>query len=146
MHILKGPHIYLTCLEVYKSACEKLSDHCIILNGENGSGKTELFKYAVDFFAKSYCHNDLFINRINNSSSILEALGNASTPASMNSSRFFNYFELKFNQDGHLYAAKINDFRLENFRAVLDFPNEGNFLILCYLLAGLDPQIKVVYT
>lgn len=131
---------------MYKSALEKLSDHCIILNGESGSGKTETFKYAVDFFAKSYCRNDLLRNRIIKSSSILEALGNAPTLANSNSSRFFNYFELKFNQDGVLSAAKINDFMLEKSRAVLDFPNERNFLIFYYLLAGLEPQIKVVFT
>lgn len=138
----QDPHLYWTCSEVYRNAWERLKDHCIVLNGESGSGKTETFKQAIEYYAKTSCQNELLRNRMVKSNAILSVFGNAPTLANSNSSRFFNYFELKFNQDGVLYGAKINDFMLEKSRVLLDFPNERNFLIFYYLLSGLDVSMK----
>lgn len=139
----QDPHLYWTCSEAFRSAHEKMRDHCIIVNGESGTGKTETFKYMIEYFAKIHCPNDLLRGRILKSNAILSAFGNAPTLANSNSSRFINFFELKFNQDGILYGAKINDFMLEKSRVVQDFPNERNFLIFYYILAGLDNTVKV---
>lgn len=136
------PHLYWTCSEVYKSASSRLQDHCIVLNGESGSGKTETYKHAIEYFAKTTCPNETLRSRIIKSNTILEAFGNAPTLHNSNATRFVNYFELKFNQDGLLYAAKANEFVLEKSRVVLEFPNERNFLVFYYLLAGLDAPTK----
>jgi myosin heavy subunit len=45
---------------------------------------------------------------------------------------------MRFNQDGNLDGAKIFDYMLEKSRVTLDFPNERNFLIFYYLVAGLE--------
>lgn len=140
----QDPHLYWTCSEVFRSAHEKLRDHCLVLNGESGAGKTETFRYMIEYFAKIHCPNDLLRGRILRSHAILSAFSNAPTLANSNSSRCINYFEIKFNQDGLIYAAKINDFMLEKSRVVQDFPNERNFLIFYYILAGLDASMKVI--
>ncbi|CAF0706559.1 unnamed protein product [Brachionus calyciflorus] len=132
------PHLYWTCSEIYKSAIQRQRDNIIVLNGESGSGKTETFKYAIDFFSKISCKNEILRNKISQSLSIIEAFGNAPTLFNSNSTRFANLFELKYNQDGILVGAKMNDFMLEKSRVLLDFPNERNFLIFYYMLAGLD--------
>ena len=51
-----------------------------------------------------------------------------------------NYFELRFSENGVMESAKIYDFMLEKSRVILDSPNERNFLIFYYLLAGLDKE------
>ncbi len=39
-----------------------------------------------------------------------------------------------------MLTAKINDLMLEKSRVILESPNERNFLIFYYLLAGLDKE------
>lgn len=59
------PHLYWVCSDIYKTAVQRQRDNTIVLNGESGSGKTESFKYAVDFFTKMTCRNDTLRNKIN---------------------------------------------------------------------------------
>lgn len=58
------PHLYWTCSEIYKSAVSRQRDNLIVLNGESGSGKTETFKYAIDFLTKISCKNDQMRTKI----------------------------------------------------------------------------------
>ena len=58
------PHLYWTCSEIYKTAISRQRDNIIVLNGESGSGKTETFKYAIDFLTKISCKNDQLRTKI----------------------------------------------------------------------------------
>jgi myosin heavy subunit len=60
----QDPHLYWTCSEAYKTALASQRDHMLVLSGESGSGKTETFKYALDFFAKMTCKKESMKNRL----------------------------------------------------------------------------------
>jgi myosin heavy subunit len=46
----------------------------ILMNGESGSGKTETFKYAIDFFAKTTCKKEKLRNKLLNVTQKLDHL------------------------------------------------------------------------
>ena len=45
---------------------------------------------------------------------------------------------MRYTPEGILNGAKVFDYMLEKSRVTLEYPNERNFLIFYYLLAGLD--------
>lgn len=61
----------------------------ILMTGVTGSGKTETGKHIIEFLSQATNSQDLF-----NSSSILEAFGNARTRGNENSSRFCKHIEV----------------------------------------------------
>ena len=72
---------------------------------------------------------------------ILEPFGSAPTLFNSSSTRFAKYVEMRFASDGELEGAKLHELMLEKSRVVLDFPNERNFLVFYYMLAGLDRSL-----
>ena len=72
---------------------------------------------------------------------ILESFGNAHTLANENASRYGNYTELQFNDQGRLGGLKTIDYYLERSR-VSQTPliGERNFHVLYYLVAGVSGE------
>jgi chitin synthase len=73
---------------------------------------------------------------------ILESFGNAKTITNNNASRFGKYTELQFNERGRLIGAKTLDYLLEKNRLVKVPPNERNFHVFYYLIAGASQDEK----
>jgi myosin-5 len=105
----------------------------LVLSGESGSGKTELAKYAIDFFVSvspqsgsfqtkiqmvrvefillflfihSFIHQTNIVSFVK-SNQILEAFGHAPTIYNSNSTRFCKYFELRYTPEGILNGGKV---------------------------------------
>jgi myosin heavy subunit len=49
---------------MYRNAKEKLRNYVMVLNGDSGSGKSEISKYAIDYFTKLSCKNEKLRNKI----------------------------------------------------------------------------------
>jgi myosin heavy subunit len=49
---------------MYRNAKEKLRNYVMVLNGDSGSGKSELSKYAIDYFTKISCKNEKLRHKI----------------------------------------------------------------------------------
>lgn len=64
---------------------------------------------------------------------ILEALGNASTSANPNSSRFGRLVRLHYAKDGKIVNAEIKTYLLEKHRVAKGNANERNFHIFHYV-------------
>ncbi len=113
----------------------------LVINGESGSGKTEMAKHAIDYLA-FVSSNDSSMSlraKLSQAQLILEPFGSAPTLLNSSSTRFAKYVEMRFAAaDGELESARVHELMLEKSRVVLDFPNERNFLVFYYILAGLD--------
>ena len=93
------PHVYAVAESAYRSMTVSLTNQCVVITGESGSGKTEASKKVMEYVAEM-SSNSREAKRVNKqlleSSPLLEAFGNAKTQRNDNSSRFGKYMEIQF--------------------------------------------------
>ncbi|TIB15854.1 hypothetical protein E3P92_01552 [Wallemia ichthyophaga] len=139
------PHIFQIAADAYYYMRRSSKDNNIILNGETGSGKSELRRLAtrtiIDLSLpppgkKGHKLGD----QIPSAEFVLEAFGNAKTLHNANASRFGKYTELQFNDRGRLYGAKTLEYYFERSRVVNPPPGERNYHIFYYLTAGASEE------
>ncbi|TIB82801.1 chitin synthase 8 [Wallemia mellicola] len=144
-HERLGPHIFQLAADAYYYMRRSSKDNNIILNGETGSGKSELRRLAtrtiIDLSLpppgkKGHKLGD----QIPSAEFVLEAFGNAKTLHNPNASRFGKYTELQFSDRGRLYGAKTLEYYFERSRVVSPPPGERNYHIFYYLTAGASDE------
>ncbi|XP_043935265.1 unconventional myosin-Ie-like [Protopterus annectens] len=137
------PHIYALADDMYRNMLIDNENHCVIISGESGAGKTVAAKFIMGYVSKvsgggsKVQHvKDIILK----SNPLLEAFGNAKTVRNNNSSRFGKYFEIQFSRGGEPDGGKISNFLLEKSRVVSQNSGERSFHIYYQLLEGASAE------
>ncbi|KAJ7385785.1 hypothetical protein OS493_013819 [Desmophyllum pertusum] len=117
------PHIFAIADVAFHRMLREKKSQCVVISGESGS-------------ASSVEKTILGVGPV------LEAFGNASTAYNNNSSRFGKFTQIKFRQDGAVCGAALRKYLLEKSRIVSQAPEERNYHVFYYLLAGASPEDK----
>ncbi|XP_048880374.1 myosin IEb isoform X2 [Brienomyrus brachyistius] len=137
------PHIYALADNMYRNMMIDSENHCVIISGESGAGKTVAAKYIMSYISK-VSGGGPKVQQVKNiilqSNPLLEAFGNAKTVRNNNSSRFGKYFEIQFSRGGEPDGGKISNFLLEKSRVVSQNQGERNFHIYYQLLEGASKE------
>nr|GMC74632.1 myosin-2 isoform X1 [Ipomoea batatas] len=105
---MSSPHVFSIVDTAYTAMMEDGKNHSVIISGETGSGKTETAKIAMQYLAALGEVSDEMESKLQQTSCILEAFGNAKTHGNYNSSRFGKLIEIHFNTRGKLCGAKVH--------------------------------------
>ena len=179
------PHIYEVSALAYSEMAYQGRNQSIIITGESGSGKTESVKLMMHHLASiqlgsyqkrshclkqptstsattnSTCSNNFsnVVDRILNTTPLLEAFGNALTAQNENSSRFGKHVQLQFNNTESLselstlldkrVAILVGSFcdiyLLETSRVCTHANNERTYHIFYQLLAAPNNQKALIW-
>jgi len=144
------PHVYALSDDMYRNMLIDMENHCVIISGESGAGKTVAAKYIMGYIAKvSGGGPKVQIQHVKDiileSNPLLEAFGNAKTVRNNNSSRFGKYVEIQFSRSGAPTGGKISNFLLEKSRVVSQNSNERNFHVYYQLLTGAPREMHESY-
>ncbi|PLW12505.1 hypothetical protein PCANC_16555 [Puccinia coronata f. sp. avenae] len=140
-----GPHIWALAGKAYYYMRRTGGDQSIITRGESGSGKSEARRQALHFIvdlssALPGKKGFKLVHQIPAAQFILESFGNAHTLENSNASRFGQYTELQFTENGKLCGLKTLEYYLQRSRVVSRPNGERNFHIFYYLVAGGSPE------
>ncbi|OWA52265.1 Unconventional myosin-Ib, partial [Hypsibius exemplaris] len=138
------PHIFGAATAAYRDLTGHGANQVLILNGECGSGKTEMSKLIMDVvasLASKTRESDLINNRLIIFGHILAAFGNAKTEKNDNASRFGQYTDVAFNSHGETVGAIVTTYQLDKSRVVSQGPRERNFHVFYQILAGADVHL-----
>ncbi|OQR94895.1 myosin-like protein [Achlya hypogyna] len=159
----RPPHPYAVAEVAFQQMSLRSPSQCqsIVISGESGAGKTETSKIVLRYITTrehilssdksapsppaSKLSSQELDRRLWDTNPILEAFGNAKTLRNHNSSRFGKFMKLQFSDSGnrlHLMGAFIETYLLEKFRVVAQIPNERNFHIFYFLLAGASDELS----
>eukprot|EP01071_Lankesteria_metandrocarpae_P005386 Lankesteria_metandrocarpae@DN3975_c0_g1_i1.p1 len=154
------PHVFSIGRRAYSNLHAFEKHQTITVSGESGSGKTEVTKQLMRYFARS-THKDatggggtesIFMSahlapipiqeQVLAANPLLEALGNAKTIHNNNSSRFGRYMLVGFAFDDGITSGRIEEYLLERTRVVTQEDNERSFHIFYQLLRGASEEVK----
>lgn len=136
------PHVYAIADTAYHEMMRDGINQSIIISGESGAGKTETAKIAMQYLAAHAGGSGGIENEVLQTSSVLEAFGNAKTSRNDNSSRFGKLIEIHFSNMGRICGAKIQTFLLEKSRVVQLANGERSYHIFYQLCAGAPSILK----
>lgn len=139
------PHLYSLSDDMYRNMMIDNDNHCVIISGESGAGKTVAAKHIMQYVARVSGGGDKaqqVKNVILQSNPLLEAFGNAKTVRNNNSSRFGKYIEIKFNSGGQPVGGQISNFLLEKSRVTYQNTPERSFHIFYQLCVGASDTMK----
>ncbi|KAM4049141.1 unconventional myosin-Ih [Anomaloglossus baeobatrachus] len=138
------PHIYAVADNAYRVMCTERNNHCILISGESGSGKTETSKKILQYLAMACPITEklhTIRDRLLLSNPVLEAFGNAKTLRNDNSSRFGKYMDVQFDYKGAPAGGHILSYLIEKSRVVHQNQGERNFHIFYQLLEGGEDHL-----
>jgi myosin heavy subunit len=159
----RPPHPYAVAEVAFQQMSLRIPSQCqsIVISGESGAGKTETSKIVLRYITTREhilssvetptssvpkLSSQELDKRLWDTNPILEAFGNAKTLRNHNSSRFGKFMKLQFEDLGknrlHLVGAYIETYLLEKFRVVAQIPNERNFHVFYFLLAGASDDLR----
>ncbi|KAH8075703.1 myosin-kinesin ATPase superfamily-like protein [Aureococcus anophagefferens] len=126
-----------------RAAIRGRANQSVVISGESGAGKTETAKIVLGYLCRRVASassgpSDLD-RRLLDSNPILEALGNARTLRSDNSSRFGKFLKLQFSRATGAVAlagATVETYLLERSRVVGQTDGERNYHALYQWVAG----------
>lgn len=85
--------MYAIADDMYRHMLSEATNHCVIISGESGAGKTETSKLIMQYVA-AVSGRGAEVTRVKDvileSNPLLESFGNAKTIRNNNSSRFVN--------------------------------------------------------
>lgn len=142
------PHTFAIGDNAYQNMLRERTDpnakvnQCIIISGESGAGKTESTKHILQCLAaiSGTKKNSSIEQQILEANPIMEAFGNAKTIRNDNSSRFGKYITVKFDSNGGIVNAYVQQYLLEKIRIVSQAKEERNYHIFYCILAGLGNE------
>ncbi|ORX87273.1 hypothetical protein BCR32DRAFT_215396 [Anaeromyces robustus] len=144
-HTPLPPSIYDMVNSAYTHMIREKEDQSIVISGDGGSGKTEIFK-AV---ANHLCHltretkkKTITQSAILKINKILGSFGTAQTLINPSSSRFGKYIEYQFDRTGKIIGAKLVHYCLEKARVSKVPEDERNFNVFYHLLASASSSEK----
>ncbi|KAL3503279.1 hypothetical protein ACH5RR_037728 [Cinchona calisaya] len=141
-NLLDSPHVYTIADTAYNAVMRDEVNQSIIISGESGAGKTETAKIAMQYLAALGGGSSGIECEVLQTSSILEAFGNAKTSRNDNSSRFGKLIEIHFNAVGKICGAKIQTYLLEKSRVVQLARGERSYHIFYQLCAGAPSSLR----
>ncbi|CAI9088594.1 OLC1v1022970C1 [Oldenlandia corymbosa var. corymbosa] len=141
-NLLDSPHVYMIADTAYNEMMNDGVNQSIIISGESGAGKTETAKVAMQYLASLGGGSGGIEHEILQTSSILEAFGNAKTSRNDNSSRFGKLIEIHFSAAGKICGAKLQTFLLEKSRVVQLACGERSYHIFYQLCAGAPSSLR----
>jgi hypothetical protein len=134
------PHVFATA-EQAAAGVAAGAPQAIVISGESGSGKTEAARLIVAYLAGA-ATRPAVIERLQQSTLLLEALGNACTANNANSSRFGKLTTLAVAPGGAVASATVAHFLLETHRVTAQAPGERSFHLIHYLEAGAAGALR----
>ncbi|XP_035994293.1 unconventional myosin-IXb [Fundulus heteroclitus] len=133
-----SPHIFAMADVAFRTMLSRQANQCIVISGENGSGKTESSSYLIHCLTtlSQGTYSGGLERAILGAGPVLEAFGNAKTAENNNSSRFGKFIQLIYLESGVIRGAFIEKFLLEKSRLVSRGKNERNYHVFYCLLMG----------
>ncbi|KAG0150342.1 hypothetical protein CROQUDRAFT_88135 [Cronartium quercuum f. sp. fusiforme G11] len=140
-----GPHVWALAGKAYYYMRRTGGDQSILISGESGSGKSENRRLSIRFLADLSSalpgkKGSKLVQQIPAAQFILESFGNAYTSDNANASRFGQYTELQFTENGKLCGLKTLEYYLERQRVMNRPAGERSFHVFYYLAAGGSPE------
>ncbi|KAJ0060349.1 hypothetical protein NL108_010092, partial [Boleophthalmus pectinirostris] len=138
------PHVYAVADTAYKQSQVSSQEHCIIVSGQSGSGKTEVTKLIVHYLSCMYEDGNGTLRQVISPMEvfhILESFGNAKTILNNNSSRFGKYLHIHILR-GSVVGTSLSQYLLEKSRVVFQASEERNFHVFYEMLAGMNEWDK----
>eukprot|EP01134_Creolimax_fragrantissima_P007676 CFRG7676T1 len=137
------PHVYAVSREAYCRLQEKTENQVVLISGESGAGKTETAKLIIQHLSMmSGGGVGTILQQIQDSSPLLESLGNAKTVYNNNSSRFGKFIEIQYDAKYHIRGARTTDYLLEKSRVAKQNAGERNYHIFYQLVKAASPELK----
>ncbi|RNF17024.1 putative myosin heavy chain [Trypanosoma conorhini] len=148
------PHAWTVAHYSYWRMCSDKRNQSVIVSGESGAGKTETAKIVVKYIgvvSTAQCSlqeksgAEELTHKVNLTSPILEAFGNAKTKKNDNSSRFGKFMKVFFKQSptgGVMTGASITVYLLERSRIVTHSKGERGYHSFYQLLASNGDAVK----
>ncbi|XAR67526.1 Myosin ATPase [Bertholletia excelsa] len=138
--LCEKPHVYAIADDAYNGMMRDGVNQSIIISGESGSGKTETAKIAMQYLAHLGGGGRGIEGQVLQTSSVLEAFGNAKTSRNHNSSRFGKLIEIYFSDMGKICGAQIQT--CKESRVVQLAHGERSYHIFYQLCAGASSDLK----
>lgn len=136
-------NLYFIAQQAYSNLRE--TNQSIVISGESGSGKTQVAKKVQKYLAGLGGEPGLEC-QVLSSRPLLEAFGNAKTLQNNNSSRFWKFLELHFDETTlHLQCLHIEHYLLEKSRIVTQQRGERNFHFFYQLCAGASARERAKF-
>ncbi|KAG1955060.1 myosin XVB [Pimephales promelas] len=136
-----APHIYAIADAAFCQSQNSTQEHCIIISGQSGSGKTEAAKLIVHYLSSMYQGRNDKLRQPMDVLPILESFGNAKTILNNNSSRFGKYLHIHILH-GVVVGTSLSKYLLEKSRIVFQAKEERNYHVFYELLAGMNEWDK----
>eukprot|EP00667_Euglena_gracilis_P000445 EG_transcript_445 len=143
------PHSWCTAHEAYWHMRTGRENQSILVSGESGAGKTEAVKIVLRYLATCSTAQasatlrqkvQAIADRVEATSPILEAFGNACTLLNDNSSRFGKFLTVQFDAQGLFSGAEITPYLLEKSRVVTHAPRERTYHAFYQVLYGATDE------
>ena len=150
------PHAWTTAHYAYWLMTTYKKNQSVIVSGESGAGKTETAKIVVKYLGRvstSLCSDEQrqdaqqVTERVNLTSPILEAFGNAKTRMNDNSSRFGKFMKVYFKvapTGGVMIGAAIEVYLLEKSRIITHGSGERGYHSFYQLLSAKSSEKKAL--
>ncbi|KAG7491703.1 hypothetical protein MATL_G00006900 [Megalops atlanticus] len=135
------PHVYAIADAAFLQSQNSTQEHCIVISGQSGSGKTEAAKLIVQYLSTMYQGKSEGLRQPMEVLPILESFGNAKTILNNNSSRFGKYLHIHIRH-GVVVGTSLSQYLLEKSRVVFQATGERNYHVFYELLAGMNQWDK----
>lgn len=143
------PHVYVVveramqrmayALQNQLGSGSEVINQSILIGGESGAGKTEATRRMLEYLgarcATTTSSSNAKLDFVD-STTFLEAIGNARTCRNYNSSRYTRWIQLVMDKQQRVVGSEIDTYLLERSRVTKHPKGERNYHILYYLAAS----------